>query len=112
VTRPLSVFLLPLLLYATTATAPPAELLQIRADKGEAAAQLELGLAYFHGRGGVLRDFGQAFHWFRLAAEQGDPKGETNLGSLYFHGKGTRQDFVKAKEWFRKAGSGGAERTV
>jgi len=46
------------------------EELRARAEQGDAAAQLSLGLAYAIGQG-VPRDYAQAAAWYRTAAEQG-----------------------------------------
>ena len=45
------------------------ELLTLAAEKGDANAQLNLGIMYAKGRG-VDKDEGKAFHLWAMAAEQ------------------------------------------
>lgn len=60
---------------AETAAPPadPAELEELRlaADRGDAAAQNNLGMMYYDGDG-VAQNYGEAVRYFRLAADQGD----------------------------------------
>src|SRR5690348_12240785 len=47
---------------------------------------------------------------FNLAlprAQAGDTKAMTMLGELYANGLGTRRDYAKAAEWYKKASDGG-----
>ncbi len=53
-------------------------LLKPFADKGQPAAQSELGYMYEDGLG-VAIDLSEAVRWYRLAAEQGDPYSQTRL---------------------------------
>src|SRR5688572_25678454 len=46
-------------------------LLRIAAEAGIAAAQYEMGFAYYYGHG-VLRDDHEGLKWWQLAAERGD----------------------------------------
>jgi TPR repeat protein len=43
------------------------------AERGNAAAQNNLGICYLHGHG-VTQDYGMAAGWIRKAAEQGDTR--------------------------------------
>ncbi len=79
-----------------------------RAEKGDAAAQIDLGLMYDLGRG-VARDYAEAVQWFRKAAEQGHARAQLLLGLHYQNGDGIRQDYAEAVQWYRKsADQGGA----
>lgn len=51
------------------------------ADRGNAKAQLKLGLIYAKGQG-VPRDLAQAHMWFALAADQGSSPASQNLDLL------------------------------
>lgn len=82
-----------------------AELKQ-RADKGDAGAQLDLGVMYDRGTG-VPQDHAAAVRWYRKAAEQGNAQAQYNLGLMYRQGIGTPQDNVEALRWFRKAADQG-----
>jgi TPR repeat protein len=41
------------------------------------------------------------------SAEQGFAAAQTSLASLYYHGEGVEQDYVQAREWYRKAAEQG-----
>ena len=104
------------------------------AKNGDAEAQYNLGVMYDNGLG-VLQDYKEAFHWYRLATEQGYTEGkikiynlakksipqalsilindaenrvteaQNKLGEVYLEGKGLPQDYVLAHMWFNLAGS-------
>ena len=78
------------------------------AEKGDAGAQLMLGLMYGEGKG-VIQDYKEAVKWFRLAVEQGFAEAQTNLAFRYLLGKGVIQDSVIAHMWFNIAVSNGDE---
>lgn len=59
----------------------------VRANGGDAEAQVELGLRYFQGRG-LREDDRAAFEWFRRAAALGSVEGMYQLASLYAFGLG------------------------
>jgi hypothetical protein len=78
----------------------------IGANKGDAAAQNNLGLMYANGLG-VPQDDKEAVSWFRKAAEKGDAAAQNNLGRAYTKGLGVSQDDQQAVSWFRKAAENG-----
>ena len=80
--------------------------LQKKAEKGDAAAQNELGLAYYEGDG-VEQDYETAVLWFEKSAEQDYAEGQDNLGDCYYYGKGVEQDYEKAVQWYAKAAKQG-----
>ncbi|MFN8922219.1 MAG: tetratricopeptide repeat protein, partial [Sphingobacteriia bacterium] len=55
------------------------QVLQQRAEQGDADAQHTLGRMYATGEG-VLQDYKQAVYWSQKAAEQGNTKAQYNLG--------------------------------
>ncbi len=75
---------------AETAAPPtdPAELEELRlaADRGDAAAQNNLGMMYYDGDG-VAQNYGEAVRYFRLAADQGDAGGQFAVGRMYYDGR-------------------------
>lgn len=71
------------------------EALRAKAEQGDAAAQLKLGLLYQNGTGIVI-DYAEAVKWFRKSAEEGDPRAQFNLGSLYYRGLGVPRDDAEA----------------
>lgn len=77
-----------------------------RAEAGEAAAQVNLGLFYCFGKG-VHRDQVEAVRWFRRAAEQGDAQAQYNLGIAYDTGDGVGRDVREAFRWFLRAANQG-----
>jgi hypothetical protein len=70
------------------------------AEAGDPAAQTNLGVLYWRGRG-VSADPAQAARWFRLAAERGDPVAQDNLGQMYYVGDGVPRDLEQAARWIR-----------
>lgn len=73
------------------------------AEKGNAAAQCLLGLAYEFGRGGLPQDYARAAVWYHKAADQGFAEAQDRLGSMYQVGHGVPQDYAQATGWYRKA---------
>jgi TPR repeat protein len=76
--------------------------LQSRADKGEADAQLQLGMRYAKGDG-VTKDLSKAFKWHRKAAEQGLARAQLVLGMDYAAGAGVKADQTEAFNWVQRA---------
>ncbi|MFY7942911.1 MAG: tetratricopeptide repeat protein, partial [Burkholderiaceae bacterium] len=70
--------------------------LQLRAEKGDAQSQSQLGYRYSAGEG-VTQDFQKAVFWYRKAAEQGRPVAQYNLGNKYRYGEGVPKDFKQAR---------------
>jgi TPR repeat protein len=57
------------------------------AAQGSDAAQNNLGLLYYNGKG-VRKNYAQAAGWFEKAAAQGNVLARYNLGALYYNGYG------------------------
>jgi TPR repeat protein len=76
------------------------------AERGDAAAQLKIGLMYYHGRG-ASRDYGEAFQWFSKSALQGNPLAQSNVGYMHEKGEGTPQNHQEAAGWYRMAAERG-----
>ena len=76
------------------------------ADKGNAEAQLNLGIMFKYGRG-VEENYTQAVNWFKMSAEQGNVEAQSNLGWMYEYGKGVNRiihkQFHGTKELLNKA---------
>ena len=72
------------------------------AEAGNLAAQFNLGLMHYNGKG-VSQNFAEAAIWFGLAAEQGDAAAQINLGVMAYNGEGIEQDFAQAHFWFTLA---------
>ena len=97
--------LLVFVLMCGSATAAEPALLE-RAQKGDAAAQLDLGKMYYDGDG-VLKDSTEAVKWFHKAAEQGDAGAQSLLSAAYYFGDGVPKDSAEAMKWCRKAAEQG-----
>ena len=80
--------------------------LRVRAEKGDAIAQSNLGEMYATGLG-VAKDEVEAVKWYRKAADQGDAFAQYNLGNMYRNGSGVVKDEVEAVKWYRKAADQG-----
>jgi hypothetical protein len=76
------------------------------AEQGNAEAQINLGMLYYHGLG-VAIDYVEAATWFRKAAEQGRVHAQFRLGLMYGAGLGVAIDYVEAATWLRKAAEQG-----
>ncbi|RED53875.1 TPR repeat protein [Aestuariispira insulae] len=73
-----------------------------RAEGGDAAAQVELGLVYEAGEQ-VQQDDKSAFMWIERAAKAGNAEGQFYLGWLYANGYGVETDKLNAFLWFERA---------
>jgi TPR repeat protein len=82
------------------------KLWQPLAEKGNAAAQFNLGVKYRKGEG-VIQDFKESVKWYRKAAEQGDADAQNSLGVKYAEGRGVIQDYIRAHMWMNIAASNG-----
>src|SRR5262249_50076156 len=76
------------------------------AEKGNADAMYNLGLAYANGQG-VVQDYTKAREWYEKAAEKGSENAMAGLGIRYADGQGVVQDYAKAREWWEKAAEKG-----
>ena len=72
------------------------------AKQGDANAQYNLGVMYYHGKG-VEQDYFKAREWYEKAVKQENADAKLNLSVMYYHGKGVKQDYSKAKDWYEKA---------
>ena len=79
---------------------------KIKAEQGDAKAQLYLGVMYSIGIG-VPEDDVEAAKWYQKAAEQGDAKAQYMLGDMHYYDRGVPKDYTKAAKWFRKAADQG-----
>ncbi|WP_374442761.1 peptidoglycan-binding protein [Stella sp.] len=73
-----------------------------KAEKGDAAAQHDLGVLYADGRG-VPRDYALAARWFRRSADSGMANAQFNLAVLTERGLGVPADPAEAARLYRQA---------
>jgi len=86
---------------AATAMQEPISLPHARAEKGDAEAQLQLGMRYAEGDG-VIQNDKEATRWFALAAEQGLPEAQYQYGLALLKGRGVVQNYQAAFHWIEK----------
>jgi TPR repeat protein len=93
---------------ACTAWAVNTDIPQIKAaaEKGSVQEEVQLGAAYFMGRG-VERDDKQAAYWYTKAANSGDPEAQRQIGYFYMAGIGVDRDPSRGVRWFERAVAGG-----
>jgi len=80
--------------------------LQSQAERGDADAQLRLGLHYSNAKG-KAPDFALAVRWYLKAAEQNHPLAQFNLAVMCARGQGMQPDEAAAANWMRRAAEGG-----
>ncbi len=89
----------------------PEPSLSVAANAGHAAAQYELGVAYFDGRT-VARDLKAAALWLERAATQGLAPAQYRLATLFEKGMGVTRDPSLAKLWYQRASERGNARAM
>lgn len=72
------------------------------ANRGFAAAQCQLGIAYMLGRG-VLKDSTKALFWFQKAADQNHAAAYFHIANFYADGMGVPKDQTQADNLIHKA---------
>jgi len=76
----------------------------VAANRGDPAAQNQLGVKYAQGEDPIPRNDVKAVDLYRQAANQGFAKAETNLGDMFFYGRGgLSQSYTDAASWYLKA---------
>jgi hypothetical protein len=72
-----------------------------RAARGDADAQLQMGMRYAEGDG-VIQNDKEAAHWFAQAARQGLAEAQYQYGLALLQGRGVVQDYKAAFNWIEK----------
>ena len=80
---------------------------KVKAEKGDADAQYQVGVMYRDGKT-VNADLKQAFRHFKKSANQGHVMAQYELGILHLHGKGAKRDAIAAFTWLNIAGANGS----
>ena len=81
--------------------------LQVKAIKGDAKAQFEMGMKYLHGDG-VATNLVEGFSYIQHAADRGFPEAENFMGKRYMHGWGVKTNCYQGAFWFKKAAQQGS----
>ncbi len=85
---------------------PDVPSLQAYAERGSIKEEIELGAAYYVGRG-VPQDEKRAAYWYEKAANAGDPGAQREIGIFYQAGIGVPRDDAQAVRWYLRAVAGG-----
>ena len=88
---------------AKPATPPSVE---VRASRGDAEAQLVLGMRLLNGTG-VAMNMEKSAYWLERAAVAGQPVAQNLVGVLYQTGTGVTADMAKAIGWYEAAAGQG-----
>lgn len=88
-----------------------AEKLLRLAEKGNTAAQSELGLCYYEGDG-IPRNIRESMRWFILAARQGEAQAQYYLGRAYSSGEGVPKDIESAHTWLERSAAQGYKKAA
>jgi TPR repeat protein len=80
---------------------------KLAADRGDADAQLHLGMMYGSGRGGLARDPLEAARLFKLSADQGNALAQLQLAYIYENGDILPKDWREAARLYRLAADQG-----
>jgi hypothetical protein len=72
--------------------------LMMKAEAGDAHAQVRVGNRYAVGNGVGENDI-EAVRWYRMAAEQGNAEGQYLLAGRYASGRGIPRDYQQALFW-------------
>ncbi len=85
---------------------PPANIgpvsLRHAAQKGDPAAQFEIGARFAEGKG-VKQDFKLAVDWYQRSAQQGFVPSQYRLGTLFERGLSGKADLERASLWYQRA---------
>ena len=87
----------------------PISLPHVRAEHGDAEAQLQLGMRYAEGDG-VIQNDKEAAKWFALAAQRGLTEAQYRYGLALLQGRGVLQDYRAAFTWIEKPAKRGDAR--
>lgn len=79
------------------------------AERGNAAAQNNLGIIYSKGLGGVEKNDVEAVWWFSRAAQQDNATAQHNLGVMYSEARGVKQHLSQAHMWLSLAEAQGIQ---
>jgi Caspase domain/Sel1 repeat len=82
---------------------------ELSAAQGNPAAQVQLGVFYLEGRGGMPQQPHEAARLFKLAADQGNPLAQSYLAGLYEKGLGVPQWHAQAVLLYNLAAKKGDE---
>jgi localization factor PodJL len=95
----------------TTDVADQKKTMMALAEKGDAAAQYDLGVRLAEGRG-MTADPKTAIKWLEKAAKQGLAPAQFRIGSMYREGKGVAANNERALDWFKRAAQRGNARAM
>ena len=71
--------------------------------KDDVDAMFCLGMNYYEGTGGALKDYFEAFKWFKKAALKDHVFAQYYLGLCHLYGRGTKPDKLLAWKWLYRS---------
>lgn len=71
--------------------------------KDDVDAMFCLGMNYYEGTGGALKDYFEAFKWFKKAAVKDHVFAQYYLGLCHLYGRGTKLDKLLAWKWLYRS---------
>ena len=74
-----------------------------KAMNDDVTAMCELGKLYLNGKGGVSKDYNEAFRWLKKASDAGNANAMAWLSDCYEFGWGTEADIRQAWNWANKS---------
>jgi TPR repeat protein len=95
----------------TQSSLAPLDRLSAMAAKGDARAELVIGLKYLKGDGIAAND-AEAARWLERAAQAGDAVAQNHLGALYQAGRGVKADPQQAIHWYQAAAAQGGRHAM
>jgi TPR repeat protein len=66
------------------------------ANSDHTIAQVNAGISYYEGKGGVKQNYKQTPYYFEKAASHGDATAQNYMGRVYQKGAGVEQDYKVA----------------
>lgn len=93
------------------ASGAPLDRLTALANRGDARAEVVVGIKYLKGDGVTASDK-DAARWFERAAKSGNAVAENHLGALYQAGRGVPADVHLAMHWYEAAAMQGDRRAM
>jgi S1-C subfamily serine protease len=82
------------------------EHIKVKAEQGNAEAQLFLGYCYEHGKW-VVTNMTEAVKWYLKAAEQGNVDAQYMVGNAYQLANGVAKNYTEAARWYSRAAAQG-----
>lgn len=90
----------------TTSQPSEFESMRIKAERGDAEAEFDMGRCYQNGWV-VRQDRAEALKWYEKSAEKGNPRAQVLAGMSYWQGLDVKVDKAKGLKWIEEAAEQG-----